>query len=247
MNIAGRTFKPKLAPVISVIVLLPVLLSLGFWQLGRAEEKEQRFNDFQLQSSLPPLDLNGTSWANMRQENLLWRKAMVRGVFDTQGHYLLDNQVVNGRPGYFVYTSLWLEGHERWLLVNRGWLDAGNYRNKIPVFKTPAKAVKLHGKIKGIPVTGIRLGNESIESFADGVVRVQRIDLEQIGASEGKKLLPFILRLTPVSEHGFLRTWREPGSGKEKHLGYAFQWFALAAGLVVIFVFVNLKKQQVND
>ena len=56
------------------------------------------------------------------------------------------------------------------------------------------------------------------------------------------KLLPHIIKLEPESEGGFNRDWREPGSGKEKNLGYAFQWFAMASALLIIFLAVNLKK-----
>ena len=37
----ARRFRPGLLPTLVVMALLPALVSLGFWQLGRAEEKRQ--------------------------------------------------------------------------------------------------------------------------------------------------------------------------------------------------------------
>jgi cytochrome oxidase assembly protein ShyY1 len=39
-----------------------------------------------------------------------------------------------------------------------------------------------------------------------------------------------------------LRDWPAPALGADKHKGYAFQWYALAAMAVLFFVFTGLRK-----
>ena len=41
---------------------------------------------------------------------------------------------------------------------------------------------------------------------------------------------------TGAASEGLLRDWTEPGSGVEKHYGYAFQWFALSALIAILYV-----------
>jgi surfeit locus 1 family protein len=86
------------------------------------------------------------------------------------------------------------------------------------------------------------LAEKTDEDLGNGLYRLQRVDLEKLNAKYELKLLSPIIRLDPDSEGGFVRDWRKPGSGKEKNLGYAFQWFAMASALLIIFLAVNLKK-----
>ena len=235
-------FKPKLIPTISVIVLFPALLALGFWQLDRAHQKEALYGQYQHRRVLDPVNLNATSARDINAGNLLWRRATVQGVYDNGNNYLLDNQVMNGQPGYFIYTPFRPVPGKSRVLVNRGWVPADPDRSRLPVVPTPSGPVTLDGVIKGMPVTGILLGKDLTEDLPGGIIRVQTIDLNTISRRTGHKLLPFIIRLNPASASGFIRTWAEPGSGKEKHLGYAFQWFLMAAALMIIYVVVNLKR-----
>lgn len=235
-------FEPKLIPTISVTLLFPALLALGFWQLDRAHQKEALYAQYQHRRNLDPVNLNESSPGNSNAGTLLWRRTTMRGIYDGGIHYLLDNQVLDGRPGYFVYTTFRLSPGKSWVLVNRGWLPADPDRRRLPELPTPAGPVRLDGVIKDVPATGILLGKDVSEDLPGGIIRVQKIDLDAIAGRAGHALLPFIVRLNPTSVSGFERTWIEPGSGREKHLGYAFQWFLMAAALIIIYVVVNLKK-----
>ena len=41
----------------------------------------------------------------------------------------------------------------------------------------------------------------------------------------------------------FVANWQPAASGPEKHYSYAFQWFAMAVGLTVLFVVVNSSRR----
>ena len=56
-------------------------------------------------------------------------------------------------------------------------------------------------------------------------------------------LYPYIIRLSPESNHGYIRNWQLQNSGENVHVGYAFQWFAFAATLFVIYFVMNIKKK----
>lgn len=238
MQIGNRRFSPGLWPTIVTLSLLPLLIYLGLWQLDRAEQKSnlleqklQRSNDEPITTLLPGMDSG----------SLLWRKAVLRGVFRHSPVFLLDNQVLKNEVGYFVYSPFELNNGNI-VLVNRGWIKAGVTRDLIPDIPVPHDVSEITGVIKEAPFTGIALAQNTDEDLGKGVYRLQHIELEKLVKNYGLTLLPHVIRLEPESKGGFMRDWRKPGSGKEKNLGYAFQWFAMASALLIIFLVVNLKK-----
>lgn len=240
-----RHFNPGLWPTLAAVALFVLLIRLGFWQLQRAEEKLELQQRYQAQMSAEPINLGHVSRGQALRdeaEQMHWRRCMLAGSYDPPATYLLDNQVVRGVVGYQVFTRLVLEDGVS-VMVDRGWIAAPGSRNETPQINTPPGPVNLTGVAKPVPVSGIRLADDIIEHLGDNLKRVQRIDLAQIAAQNGWSLLPYIVRLDPAAS-GVL-TWNgtEPGFRRERHLGYAFQWFALAATLLVIYLVVNTKKR----
>lgn len=235
-------FKPKLIPTVAVLILFPVLLALGFWQLDRAAQKTALYGQYLQRSNMQPLGLNTALAGGENPRALLWRRATLSGSYEPDHQFLLDNQVLGGQAGYFIFTPFRLDGTGAYVLVNRGWLPANPDRTRIPSLSTPSWVVRLDGLIKEPPITGVALSDDIYEDLAHGIMRVQKIDLDAIARRFGKPLLPVIVRLEPTSASGFVRRWRDPGSGREKHLGYAFQWFLMGTVLIIIYIALNLKK-----
>jgi surfeit locus 1 family protein len=222
--------------------MFPVLVSLGCWQLDRAGQKRELYEKSGARENEAILDLNTAGSKRQSMKEMLWRRVTATGRFDTRSLILLDNQIHHGKAGYFVFSPFRLPGEEKWLLVNRGWIPADADRNTLPGVTTPSEEITLSARVTDVPATGLFLGNEPVEVLPGGILRAQRINAGEITALLRQNLLPYILRLEPESPHGFDREWVMPGSGEEKHLGYAFQWFALSATLLVIYFAVNLKK-----
>ena len=86
------------------------------------------------------------------------------------------------------------------------------------------------------------LAENIVERLGEGIVRVQKLELSGIEEALGLELLPYVVRLNPESTAGFARSWKAPGSGEEKNLGYAFQWFAMATAIFVIYLVLNIKR-----
>ncbi|OGV74278.1 MAG: hypothetical protein A3B82_04900 [Methylophilales bacterium RIFCSPHIGHO2_02_FULL_57_10] len=59
-------------------------------------------------------------------------------------------------------------------------------------------------------------------------------------------VLPFVIRLDASSQAGgFSRNWIKPAERIETHIGYAWQWWGFSVALVAIWVFVNVKREEV--
>lgn len=237
-----RHFNPGLWPTLATAVMFLLLVRLGYWQLQRAEEKQELEHRYQAQMSAEPVNLGPSVRLRDDQEQMLWRRCILAGSYDPRMTYLLDNQVMRGVVGYQVFSRFILEDGAS-VLVDRGWIAAPGLRGEAPEIYTVAGVVVLNGVAKPVPVGGIRLAEDVIELLGDNLARVQRIDLAQIASQTNRTLLPYTVRLDPAAA-GVL-TWNgtEPGFRRERHLGYAFQWFALAATLLVIYLVVNTKKR----
>ena len=244
MRIGHWHFLPGLWPSIATITLFPILVSLGLWQLDRAAQKREMHADFLAHQSSAVVDLNRDKVIRNNKTEMIWRRVKATGYFLEDLQILLDNQVMNSQAGYFVYTPLQLVDENDLILVNRGWIPVGYDRNQLPALVKTEGVVTVSGVAKNVPVVGITLGKSIPEQIAPGIYRLLQLDLDQVSELVGKKVMSYIVRLDPGSAHGYVRQWNKPGTGEDKHLGYAFQWFAFAVTLLVIYFLVNLKKER---
>ena len=53
-------------------------------------------------------------------------------------------------------------------------------------------------------------------------------------------LLALSVQQTGAASEGLLRQWPQAGSGAEKNYGYAFQWWAMAALIAILYVWFQL-------
>ena len=246
MQFGSWNFRPTLWPSLATLISFPLLLSLGFWQLDRATEKEQVMEKFEANYNGASIDLN----TNLSDRNdpaaMQWRNITVAGNFESTRQFLLDNQPMNFKTGYLVFTPFKLNDNPTRVLINRGWVPANPDRRILPEISISEENLTISGTAKKPPFSGVVLSEDLSENLENGLIRIQQVDLEKIAATTGETFLPYIIRLDKDDPRGYQRDWVLPGSGAEKHYGYAFQWFAMAAALIIIYFVVNFKRKR-ND
>lgn len=235
--------KFKRAPLAAYLCLMPVLLLLGFWQLDRAESKQQLLNRQKQQQTAETLLLTGESPDD--DETFLYKPAKATGRFDNAHQFLLDNQVYQGKAGYFVLTPMLLKHDKKAVLVNRGWVPVGASRAILPDINVTQEEVTVTGHINRFPRVGLKLGGgESTVNHWPAVVQV--IDSDLLSSRLTYPAFSFQIELDQTQAHGFLRDWRKPAAmTPEKHLGYAVQWFLLALTLTVLFIKFGTERKNV--
>lgn len=240
MQIGNKIFKPGLIPTIVFLLVLPVLLRLGFWQLDRAEEKRELIALFQQQNELGPLDIKDKIKLD---ERLNYRSAVVEGQYNTSRQIFIDNKIHQGKTGVFVMTPFKLNDSNYSILVNRGWVPMAADRSGLPVIETTNKSLQLSGKIKLFTKQPFTVGNQfqSNESWPALMQWINKADIEK---KSGLKLLPYIFLLDNEEQSGYVRNWKPVVMQPEKSTSYAVQWFSLALALVIIYIVVNLKSSK---
>ncbi|MDR6538422.1 SURF1 family protein [Variovorax soli] len=219
--------------------MLAATVSLGRWQLSRAAQKEALQAEIEAQKTLPPLDQQ-EFLALDPATSAMHRPVRLHGLWLTPHTVYLDNRQMHGLPGFYVLTPFAIEGSNQTVLVQRGWVQRNfTDRAQLAPIETPRGLVELVARIAPPPAHLLELAKESPPSAAapgSSPIR-QNLDLEAFRAQTGLPLRTDVslLQTGPASE-GLQRDWPVPALGIEKHYGYAFQWFGLAALVVILYV-----------
>jgi len=229
-------FKLKLAPSIATLIVLPILMSLGFWQLDRAELKQHQLDSFMVRTNQPATPLTASGLAAVNVADAQYRKFEVTGQYDTKRSFLVDNRVHQSQVGYYVITPFKIGRSNTVVLVNRGWIKGKRYRADLPEFSTLNENIMLKGMGYLATENFFAVENVKINTTSFPVV-VQSIDYAAIGEVLKMKVYPFTFRLDPMDKTGFVRDWKVVTSSAEKSQSYAAQWFTMA--LIVFGIFLN--------
>jgi surfeit locus 1 family protein len=233
-----------------LVVLLAALVAaagtarLGWWQLDRAEQKLQLQAQLDERRALPPLSGGTLPQTAADVPAAQDRAAVLQGRWLAEHTVYLDNRQLEGRPGFYPVTPLQLADGSA-VLVQRGWLPRNlQDRTRIAAFTTPPGEVQIQGRIAPrVP----RL--YEFDAAASGPIR-QNLDLDVFARETRLVLRPWVLiqdDSAGLVPDGLLRRWPAPATGVAKHHGYAFQWFALSAlviGLYVWFQLIRPRRQQ---
>lgn len=239
LRIGSRVFAPRAVGVVLAGLGLALFVSLGYWQLGRAREKQALFDSF-MAGSQDTVDATGLGFDELAR----YQHVRLRGSYDATRQILLDNMPsVAGRPGYRVLTPFARADGRGWLLVDRGWVPLGATREDLPDVTVGVREREVSGILDVLPIPGLRVG-PAASPGASGWPRVLLFPTEaDVESALGVNVESRIILLDAGAPDGFERKWRPSlGFGPERHLGYAIQWFAFALVTVVLFVALNLRR-----
>lgn len=243
----GRwTFTPGWISSLTTLLLIPLFVYLGFWQLGRYHEKLNNQQALVIRMNAPVI--HDISLITAPLDPLLrYRQLQVTGHFLNTHQIYLDNQIVKGQVGYRVITSFQPIGESKVLLIDRGWIPLGKSRNELPLIKPILSQQTLIGTIN-LPTNGLQLNNlfSKTPKKNNGQplwpLRTPRIEFLNLESQLSQKLYPFILQLNPKDPMGFNIQPISFNPPPSRHLGYAIQWFIMAAALLFYYLVINLRR-----
>ncbi len=243
-----KDIKRRPLAAIAMICLVGLGLSLGIWQLNRASQKEALANSLAAKEMAQPLVANEKSWT---LNEALHHRMVAKGSYLPERSIWLENRphpkgrdpVTGIATGFFLLTPLRLSGSNAIVWVNRGWAPRSfDQLNKVPEVITPEGNTEVIGVVFDAAGKTYQLGKESGGLASDGRVIQENLDLGQLAKTFEAEQMPFVLREDTNSvKDGLQRLWSSPETGVEKHLGYAFQWFALALMSFVFWIVTGLR------
>jgi surfeit locus 1 family protein len=248
VNHAQRFGRSQWLILIVAIACICATAALGAWQLRRAAFKEQlaaaiykqNEQEVLVNQSLFAIDLgvpNLQSW--------LHRRVQLQGRWLHEHTVFLDNRPMqvagSQRVGFYVATPLAIEGSNRVIWVQRGWVARDfQDRSRLPALQESNDQVRVRGRLVREVSRAYEMKSAAANPPSTGPSRIwQNIPIVDFGS---KAILPMAL-LQTSSELGndpLLREWAAADTGVAKHYGYAFQWFALSALILVLYVWFQL-------
>ena len=221
------------------LIFLPVFVSLGFWQLDRADLKELRQKEY----DAAPRQLSDASEAErLLAGRLLQPIKSVISKTDAR-YFLLDNRTLEGRAGYEVMLPV--QVGQGWMLANLGWVQANPDRRILPDLDLGQdERFEIEG-VLSLPENLIQL-TETMPEGTDWPLRIQSIDLQLFGKMLELPVEPILVKVySQIDENIFPHKAALNSMPPERHIGYAVQWFGLAIAMfiwLVVSMFISRRE-----
>ena len=240
IKLGSRIFTPRPFTTALTIVLMAALVSLGRWQLQRADQKRDLFDAF-------AKGADATRLIDLQTPPLpRYSQIEARGSYDGSRQLLIDNMTnADGRAGYFVVTPFALAGGG-WLLINRGWVPLGATRAALPAVDVAGDERRVFGRVDHLPSAGLRMGQPAAlrPPFPAVANFPSHADIAQLLGETSWTQAAELVLLDRNQPDGYVRQWQPPGFPPLRHTAYAVQWFGLALALGVIYLVTNVHRAE---
>ena len=240
-----KAFKPGVRMSLFVLILLPLLLALGNWQLQRGALKRDLETDYLQQLTQLPKDLQKALFDSGAPVNgalplAPFARVRLSGRYGEE-MFFLDNQISDRQVGYWLFQTFIMTDGDK-VLVNRGFVAASSQRNALPVVTTPENQVTIIASVW--PDLGLPPLLKQQDWAPTWPKRIQRRELLRM--AEAAQSWASELRLEP-GQAGELQAapFAEPLSDA-KHRGYALTWFGLAVALVLGYIAYGLRRPVID-
>lgn len=221
--------KPLILVWVFFLIFFPLMISLGFWQLDRADQKQSLLDEQERRSAEEPKEYF------FERPPQRFERLRLEGHYQNR-HLLLDNRQNKGQVGYELLT-LFKTLNDKHLLVNRGWLGAPKYRSEFPEVGVPIEgsAVILEGYFYW-PDKQLTVLESSAEEGAKNVWRVQSLEWEALESILGEA--PDVAKEFRLLSEDIVGAesvyWDYEMMNPAKHHGYALQWFSMSFALLLL-------------
>jgi surfeit locus 1 family protein len=232
-------FQPRLIPTLATLCLLGLFVYLGLWQAGKGERLLAERTLFAARAKLGPLRISS---APVEPAALRDAPIIVRGRYEPEQGFFIDNRQENGHAGLHVVTPLKIEGGETRILVNRGWVGWPHGRRSLPEVLTPEGVVEVSG-IADVPVVKKFL---LMPQHAEARTQLwMQMDLKRFSQQVPYAVQPVVLLQNSAdAQDGLIRNWQAPEDRVSMHQSYALQWFGMAAALLVFYGYASISVKE---
>lgn len=231
-NPGGPRFRPALVQSLATLVLLPIFLGLGSWQIQRAAEKQLLLDAESAARHASPVPVESLGPTNVPLH------ARASGQYG-EHRFLLDNRVRNRRPGYEVLAPLRIADDQA-VLVNLGWVAQGASRAQLPTVEVPTGTVQVTGLAMTPQPPPFELSDR--ETFAAGWPKVVQTAVPDTLEKELDYQLRPVVLYPDGSEVAAHKVKVMHEFGPSRHHGYAAQWFGFAVVLMIVYLWHGLHR-----
>lgn len=217
---------------ILLLVMIALCVRLGFWQLSRHEQRQQRNEQVAARLAMPPLPaIAGIADTT----GIFYRRVTVSGSYDNDRSVVLPGRSYRGAPGVHLLTPL-RTAERAVVLVNRGWAPSADAATIDIADFAVHDTVTFTALVLPFPSAAHSLAQRGGVPAGDGSFRRvwYVVDEQALRAQFPYPLLPVMLQALPEPDAGpaargaYPVRLEPPPLGAGTHFGYALQWFSFA-------------------
>lgn len=206
-------------------VAVSILLGLSYWQYSKIAPKDAQIALIEARMTLPPVELP-TSPEPL--EDWHYRVVTAQGRYLPEAARHIYRAGPKGGPGYHLLVPFArVSAPAIW--VDLGWLPQ-NQKSKFEAPQLPAGITQVIGQVHP------RQRNAKLVSAAQPDVAKNiyfRVQPEVLGDDLGLEAITQAYLISPITPEGLVAV-PPPIKLEHNHRSYAFQWLAMAIGLIVI-------------
>ena len=226
-----NNFKSKI--LIFAIIFVPITISLGMWQIERANEKKLIIANYDKLLVSAPIALQKNQMLNN------WQPIETIGTYEDTIVYE-DNAINNGKAGFKVY-HLFRNDDGTFIFIHRGFIERNLIKNNLPEVEIPTEKKLIYG------TTLFKQNNTFVKNIEESDSRI----IQEFNASllidkypmlKDKYLHPFLFNLDIRDENKYQPIEKPVNMTASKHIGYAIQWFGLCAALIILTIYAYRRK-----
>ena len=226
-----NNFKTKI--LIFAIIFVPITISLGMWQIERANEKKLIIANYDKLLVSTPVVLQ----KNQMLDN--WQPIETIGTYEDTIVYE-DNAINNGKAGFKVY-HLFRNDDGTFIFVHRGFIERNLIKNNLPEVEIPAEKKLIYG------TTLFKQNNTFVKNIEESDSRIIQefntsLLIERYPMLKDKYLHPFLFNLDIRDVDKYQPIEKPVNMTASKHIGYAIQWFGLCAALIILTIYAFRRK-----
>jgi surfeit locus 1 family protein len=228
----------QIVALAAAFAAIALTVSLGNWQLRRADEKLALQAQWDRAEQAAPVQVFGADVADVARRLPL--RVRLRGRFLPAQEVWLDNRQMDGRVGLMLIAPLRLDDGAV-ILVNRGFAPRDpNDRARLPQVVRPGGEVTVEGLAVAQTSRVLSLG-DSAPVAAPRPLVWQNLDFDAFERASGLAVARWVVQQTGGEADGLLRDWPRLATGVDRHRGYAVQWFSLAGLIAAITLFLGAR------
>ena len=226
-----NNFKSKI--LIFAIIFVPITISLGMWQIERANEKKLIIANYDKLLVSAPIALQKNQMLNN------WQPIETTGTYEDTIVYE-DNAINNGKAGFKVY-HLFRNDDGTFIFIHRGFIERNLIKNNLPEVEIPTEKKSIYG------TTLFKQNNTFVKNIEESDSRI----IQEFNASllidkypmlKDKYLHPFLFNLDIRDVNKYQPIEKPVNMPASKHIGYAIQWFGLCAALIILTIYAYRRK-----
>jgi cytochrome oxidase assembly protein ShyY1 len=220
---------------IVVLLVIPAFILLGRWQFGRYEEHSAAYHRTNANLAAAPVPLGTLDSPGAEVPVAVkYRKVTVSGRYDPAHQLLVRRRTQNSQVGFYVLTPLITDGGQG-VLVNRGWVPAGDTAMDVPrVLPPDPGVVTITGRLRPAE-TEDNSGLRDRPGLPAGQILL--INTTKVGKGISYPLYGGFVELTaqtpaPAKGSPEFVPQPDPGGGGGLNFAYGVQWW-LFVGIAI--------------